>query len=176
MPSPSLSGSGQPSSSWKPSLSSGSSGHLSAASGMPSPSLSGSGHPSSSWKPSLSSGSLGHLSCASGIPSPSLSRSGQPSSSWKPSLSSGSFGHLSAAPRMPSWSGSSSTGGGWGAGVRPNSLCIVSSASKSAVNPLSLLLGGNSSRTSARRPQPLSTRYLMPPPTYSMPSVSLAIC
>ena len=38
MPSPSLSGSGQPSSSWKPSLSSASVGHLSASSGMPSPS------------------------------------------------------------------------------------------------------------------------------------------
>ena len=43
MPSPSLSGSGQPSSSWKPSLSSASFGHLSAASGMPSLSLSGIG-------------------------------------------------------------------------------------------------------------------------------------
>src|ERR1700690_4010419 len=74
MPSPSLSGSGQPSSSWNPSLSSGSLGHLSSASGMPSWSLSRSGQPSSSSKPSLSSGSLGHLSSASGIPSPSVSK------------------------------------------------------------------------------------------------------
>ena len=62
MPSLSLSGSGQPSSSSKPSLSSGSFGQLSKSSGMPSPSLSGSGQPSSSSKPSRSSGSSGHLS------------------------------------------------------------------------------------------------------------------
>ena len=43
MPSPSLSGSGQPSASWKPSLSSGWSGQRSAAPTMPSPSGSGSG-------------------------------------------------------------------------------------------------------------------------------------
>src|SRR2546430_1969409 len=73
MPSLSLSGSGQPSSSWKPSLSSGSFGHLSFTSAMPSASLSGSGQPSSSWKPSLSSGSLGHSSTLSLMPSPSLS-------------------------------------------------------------------------------------------------------
>src|SRR5215212_882472 len=72
-PSPSLSGSGQPSSSWKPSLSSGSIGHLSLASGTPSPSLSLSGQPSSSWKPSLSSASFGHLSTSSIRPSPSVS-------------------------------------------------------------------------------------------------------
>ena len=65
MPSLSLSGSGQPSSSSKPSLSSGSSGHLSTRSGMPSPSRSRSsesGQPSSSSKPFLVSGSFGHLS------------------------------------------------------------------------------------------------------------------
>src|SRR5215813_9934815 len=69
IPSPSLSGSGQPSSSWKPSRSSGSFGHLSTVSGMPSPSLSGSGQPSASWKPSLSSGSFGHLSASPTMPS-----------------------------------------------------------------------------------------------------------
>src|SRR3954463_11015466 len=69
----SLSGSGQPSLSSKPSLSSGSFGHLSATSRMPSLSLSGSGQPSSSSKPSLSSGSSGHLSTLSRMPSPSLS-------------------------------------------------------------------------------------------------------
>src|SRR6266513_535890 len=73
MPSLSLSGSGQPSSSSKPSLSSGSFGHLSVLSGMPSLSLSGSGQPSSSSKPSLSSGSSGHLSTLSRMPSPSRS-------------------------------------------------------------------------------------------------------
>ena len=62
MPSLSLSGSGQPSSSWNSSKSSASFGHLSLTSGMPSPSLSGSGQPSSSWKPSRSSGWSGHLS------------------------------------------------------------------------------------------------------------------
>src|SRR5689334_8993297 len=102
MPSRSLSGSGQPSSSSKPSLSSGSFGHLSLTSGMPSLSLSGSGQPSSSSKPSLSSGSLGHLSRLSRMPSLSLSGSGQPSSSSKPSLSSGSSGHLSTSSLMPS--------------------------------------------------------------------------
>ena len=53
MPSLSLSGSGQPSSSWNSSKSSGWFGHLSSASGMVSPSLSRSGQPSSSLKPSL---------------------------------------------------------------------------------------------------------------------------
>src|SRR5450631_2050167 len=72
-PSLSLSGSGQPSASSNPSLSSGSLGHLSALSGMPSLSLSGSGQPSASSNPSLSSGSVGHLSVASGMPSPSVS-------------------------------------------------------------------------------------------------------
>src|SRR3954447_20279789 len=94
-PSLSLSGSGQPSASSNPSLSSGSLGHLSVLSGMPSVSLSGSGQPSSSWNPSLSSGSFGHLSVVSGMPSLSLSGSGQPSSSSKPSLSSGTSTHLS---------------------------------------------------------------------------------
>src|SRR3954452_7234701 len=103
-PSLSLSGSGQPSASSNPSLSSGSVGHLSTASRMPSASLSGSGQPSASSNPSLSSGSVGHLSVLSGIPSLSLSRSGQPSVSSNPSLSSGSVGHLSTASRMPSWS------------------------------------------------------------------------
>src|SRR5207237_447046 len=73
MPSLSLSGSGQPSSSSNPSLSSGSFGHLSSLSRMPSLSLSGSGQPSASSNPSLSSGSVGHLSVLSGMPSPSLS-------------------------------------------------------------------------------------------------------
>src|SRR5204862_122739 len=79
MPSLSLSGSGQPSSSWNPSLSSGWSGHLSLSSVMPSPSLSLGGQPFSDSGPN----SLGHLSRRSGMPSSSLSRSGQPSSSWK---------------------------------------------------------------------------------------------
>ena len=78
----------------KPSLSSGSFGHLSSASAMPSVSLSGSGQPSSSSNLSLSSGSFGHLSLGSRMPSLSLSGSGQPSSSSKPSLSSGSVGTL----------------------------------------------------------------------------------
>src|SRR5215813_5701427 len=101
----SLSGSGHPSASSKPSLSSGSLGHRSSTSGMPSLSLSGSGHPSSSSKPSLSSGSSGHLSTLSGMPSPWRSRSsesGQPSSSSKPFLVSGSLGHLSSRSGMPS--------------------------------------------------------------------------
>src|SRR5215831_13386815 len=72
-PSLSLSGSGQPSSSSNPSLSSGSFGHLSLVSGIPSLSLSRSGQPSSSSNPSLSSGSFGHLSTSSLMPSPSLS-------------------------------------------------------------------------------------------------------
>src|SRR6478736_1590510 len=72
-PSLSLSGSGQPSASSNPSLSSGSLGHLSVLSGMPSLSLSGSGQPSASSKPSLSSGSVGHLSSLSMMPSPSVS-------------------------------------------------------------------------------------------------------
>src|SRR6266404_3783343 len=104
--------SGQPSSSRNPLNTSGSLGHLSAASRMPSPSLSGSGQPSSSSKPSLSSGSLGHLSALSRMPSLSLSGSGQPSSSWKPSLSSGSVGHLSSLSGIPSPSVSSALGGG----------------------------------------------------------------
>src|SRR5262245_56085210 len=167
MPSPSLSGSGQPSSSWKPSLSSGSFGHLSSASGMPSPSLSRSGQPSASWKPSLSSGSFGHLSSLSGMPSLSLSRSGQPSASSKPSLSSGSFGHLSAAPLMPSWSGSSSlttTGSGFfSTFLPPNSRYSDSRPSKSSVMPPPVFVG-NSTRRSARTPQPLPVRYFMPRP------------
>src|SRR5450432_594993 len=101
-PSLSLSGSGQPSASSNPSLSSGSFGHLSTASRIPSVSLSGSGQPSASSNPSLSSGSFGHLSTASRIPSLSLSGSGQPSASSNPSLSSGSSGHLSTLSRMPS--------------------------------------------------------------------------
>src|SRR5204862_5851689 len=74
MPSPSRSRStesGQPSSSWKPFLVSGSFGHLSSTSGIPSRSLSGSGQPSSSSKSSKSSGSSGHLSTSSLMPSPS---------------------------------------------------------------------------------------------------------
>src|SRR5665213_1292236 len=110
-PSLSLSGSGQPSASSNPSLSSGWSGHLSALSGMPSASLSGSGQPSASSNPSLSSGSLGHLSATSGTPSVSLSGSGQPSASSNPSLSSGWSGHLSTLSRMPSCSRSPGAGG-----------------------------------------------------------------
>src|SRR5213592_2596986 len=106
------SSSGQPSSSLKPLRVSGSSGHLSLASGMPSLSLSGSGQPSASSKPSLSSGSFGHLSLTSGMPSLSLSGSGQPSSSSNPSRSSATVGHLSSLPRMPSPSGSGLGGGG----------------------------------------------------------------
>src|SRR5678816_4915452 len=105
MPSLSLSGSGQPSSSSKPSLSSGSSGHLSTRSGIPSPSRSRSswsGQPSWSSNPFLVSGSLGHLSSLSRMPSRSLSGSGQPSSSSKSSRSSGSSGHLSTSSLMPS--------------------------------------------------------------------------
>src|ERR1700743_2397148 len=105
MPSLSLSGSGQPSSSSKPSVSSGSSGHLSTLSAMPSPSRSvssASGQPSSSSKPFLVSGSFGHLSSLSRMPSRSLSGSGQPSSSSKSSKSSGSSGHLSTSSLMPS--------------------------------------------------------------------------
>src|SRR6185369_13928255 len=89
----------------KPSLSSGSSGHLSTESGMPSPSRSSStlsGQPSSSWKPFFVSGSFGHLSSLSGMPSRSLSGSGQPSSSSNPSKSSGSSGHLSTSSLIPS--------------------------------------------------------------------------
>src|SRR4029077_15595455 len=71
--SPSLSGSGQPSSSWNPSRSSGSFGHLSLTSGTPSASLSASGQPSSSRYPSLSSGSRMHWSRESAMPSPSVS-------------------------------------------------------------------------------------------------------
>ena len=59
MPSLSLSGSGQPSSSWKWSKSSGSFGHLSALPTMPSPSGSASGQPSSSAMPFTVSGSSG---------------------------------------------------------------------------------------------------------------------
>src|SRR5689334_6610085 len=77
MPSLSLSGSGQPSSSSKPSLSSASFGHLSTLSASPSWSLSGSGQPSSSSKPSWSSASFGHLSTLSASPSLSLSLSAQ---------------------------------------------------------------------------------------------------
>src|SRR6185312_6044654 len=72
-PSLSLSGSGQPSASSNPTLSSGSLGHLSTLSRIPSLSLSGSGQPSASSKPSLSSGSVGHLSVLSGMPSWSVS-------------------------------------------------------------------------------------------------------
>src|SRR5580698_4081676 len=96
----SLSGSGQPSASSKPSLSSGSFGHRSSTSRMPSPSLSGSGQPSASWKPSKSSGSSGHLSTSSGMPSPSRSLVacfGQPSGG-----APGMFGHLSSTSGMPS--------------------------------------------------------------------------
>src|SRR5262245_23827872 len=113
------------------------------------------------------------------MPSPSLSPSGQPSSSWKLSGSSGSFGQPSAAPRMPSLSGSSSTGGGGGsssttgAALRPNSLYTESRPSKSLAAPLPSLDGGKSQRTSARRPQPFSTRYLAPMPAYAAASVSL---
>src|SRR5689334_400452 len=67
-PSLSLSGSGQPSSSSKPSLSSASFGHWSTRSAIPSLSLSRSGQPSSSSKLSLSSGSIGHLSTLSAMP------------------------------------------------------------------------------------------------------------
>src|SRR5678815_4542307 len=101
----SLSGSGQPSSSWKLSKSSGSSGHLSRLSGMPSPSrsfFSPSGQPPTSSIPSSSSGMSGHLSSTSAMPSRSLSGSGQPSSSSNPSKSSGSSGHLSTSSLMPS--------------------------------------------------------------------------
>ena len=69
MPSLSLSGSGQPSSSSKLSLSSGTSGHLSALSTMPSLSLSSSGQPSASSKPSLSSATSGQWSTLSAMPS-----------------------------------------------------------------------------------------------------------
>src|SRR5204863_91114 len=71
MPSPSVSISGQPSSSSMPLTVSGLFGHLSCASGMPSLSLSSSGQPSSSSKPSLSSATLGHLSAGPAMPSPS---------------------------------------------------------------------------------------------------------
>src|SRR5215471_18098464 len=103
--------SGQPSSSWKPLMVSGSLGHLSALSGTPSLSLSGSGQPSSSSKPSTSSGASLHWSNSSGMPSPSLSGSGQPSSSSKPSLSSASLGHLSMESGTPSPSVSVLVGG-----------------------------------------------------------------
>src|SRR4051794_30512244 len=95
MPSWSLSGSGQPSSSSNPSLSSGVSGHLSARSGTSSWSLSGSGQPSSSSNPSLSSGASAHLSTLSARPSPSVS--GQPSGAGP-----GSAGHLSSESLIPS--------------------------------------------------------------------------
>src|SRR5437870_6532507 len=65
--------SGQPSSSSKPFLVSGSFVQLSSTSGMPSRSLSGSGQPSPSSKSSKSSGSSGHLSTSSLMPSPSRS-------------------------------------------------------------------------------------------------------
>src|SRR5450432_1774124 len=96
----SLSGSGQPSASSKPSLSSGSFGHRSSTSRMPSPSLSGSGQPSSSWKPSKSSGSSGHLSTLSGMRSPSRPPTvvvGKPSGG-----APGTLWHLSPTSGMPS--------------------------------------------------------------------------
>src|ERR1043166_5631881 len=109
--------SGQPSSSWKPSLSSGSLGHLSTTSGTPSPSLSGSGQPSSSWKPSLSSGSSGHLSRTSGMPSPSgrTLSFGQPSLGNLPLWSSGALGQASLRSGMPSpsLSGSGQPSSSW---------------------------------------------------------------
>src|SRR5262249_10435852 len=101
----SLSGSGQPSASWKPSLSSGSLGQLSSTSWMPSLSLSGSGQPSASWKPSLSSGSSGHLSFESGMPSPSRS----------PSTGGGGGGGAPAT----FFSGGGG-GSGWGSAGSPN--------------------------------------------------------
>src|SRR5690242_20839855 len=73
MPSLSLSGSGQPSSSSKESRSSGSLGQRSSTSRIPSWSLSGSGQPSSSWTPSRSSGSSGQESPVSTTRSPSRS-------------------------------------------------------------------------------------------------------
>src|SRR5262245_32783567 len=98
MPSLSLSRSGQPSSSWKPSLSSGQSGHLSISSATPSASLSASGQPSPSSKPSVSSSAIGQESTASGMLSASESRlfAGQPSFGYGSLPSSASFGHLSA--------------------------------------------------------------------------------
>src|SRR5262245_46190239 len=106
-PSLSLSGSGQPSSSWKPSLSSGWSLHLSVKSSRPSASVSGtvSGQPSWSSHLLTVSGWSGHLSSLSGMPSPSLSLVGQPSALPFPA----SFGHRSAAPTTPSLSGSGSS-------------------------------------------------------------------
>src|SRR6185312_5619165 len=97
-PSLSLSKSGQPSVSSKPSLSSGHTGHLSSASGTPSLSLSVSG------QPSMSSSSVGHASTESGMLSPSESRlfAGQPSFGYGSLPSSLSFGHLSARSSMPS--------------------------------------------------------------------------
>jgi hypothetical protein len=72
--SPSLSSSGQPSSSSKPSKSSDSVGHLSTASARWSLSLSSSGQPLPSSKPSRSSGTFGQSSRLLATPSPSLSR------------------------------------------------------------------------------------------------------
>ena len=81
IPSASLSGSGQPSSSSKPSKSSASLSQSSVASGIVSPSLSPSGQPSASWNPSMSSATRSQSSVVSGTPSESASVSGHPSAS-----------------------------------------------------------------------------------------------
>ena len=107
----SLSGSGQPSSSSNPSLSSGSFGHLSSSSRMPSLSLSGSGQPSSSSKPSLSSGSFGHLSVGVGDAVLVVVGIGAAVLVLEAVLVLGLVGHLSTVSRMPSWSRSPGAGG-----------------------------------------------------------------
>src|SRR6185436_13804863 len=94
----SLSGSGQPSSSSKPSLSSASFGHLSSLSLIPSASLSRSGQPSSSSNLSKSSGSSGHLSTSSVRPSPSRSPGlGGSFGAWSVHFSGGDFSIASLA-------------------------------------------------------------------------------
>jgi hypothetical protein len=87
MPSPSVSGIGQPSGSTP-----GTSGHLSTLSRKPSPSRSFSGQPSGAMP-----GTSGHLSWLSMKPSPSRSRSGQPSGAMPGSYGQASLG-LSRKP------------------------------------------------------------------------------
>src|SRR5262245_10610241 len=108
--------SGHPSSSWKPFLVSGLSGHLSCGIGMPSLSESLSGQPSGGTP-----GSVGHLSSGFRMLSLSGSLSGQPSGGMP-----GSVGHLSCGSMMPSLSVS---GGGQPSGATPGTVGHLSSGS-----------------------------------------------
>src|SRR5262245_60886476 len=98
MPSPSVSGIGQPSGSTPTS-----SGHLSvepplpSSSQKPSPSMSDSGQPSSSLKSLTVSARSTHWSSGSRMPSPSASRTGQPSGATP-----ASSGQVSSSSQNPS--------------------------------------------------------------------------